>query len=244
MTIQTTTPKFRNRLLAALAPDDLASLQPDLEWLSLPRNKILELANRQIDSTYFPEHGLVSVVGGATKPDREVEIGIVGYEGMTGLPVLHGDHKSPHRTFIQIAGDGFLLPASALRRLFENSATFRHLLLRYAQTFMVQATHTSIANARGSLEERLARWILMAQDRIIGNELVLTHEFLSLMLAVRRPGVTESLHALTARGLIEHVRGIILVMDREGLVESTNGLYGIPEAEYDRLLGNGAATAC
>jgi CRP-like cAMP-binding protein len=229
--------RFRNRLLAALDPGDLASLQPHLQPLVLERGKMLETANRKIENVYFPDHGMASVVGGATKPDRDVEVGIIGCEGMTGLPVVFGNHRSPHQTFIQIAGEGQRLAVSTLRSVLTRSATLQPLLLKYAQAFLVQTTHTAIANARGSLEERLARWVAMAQDRAVGNQIALTHEFLSLMLAVRRPGVTEALHALAASGLITHDRGTITVIDRAGLIARANGLYGIPEAEYKRLLG-------
>jgi CRP-like cAMP-binding protein len=136
-----------------------------------------------------------------------------------------------------MAGGGQRLAVSVLRNVLTQSATLQSLLLKYAQAFLIQTTHTAIANARGTLEERLARWIVMAQDRTEGDRLALTHEFLSLMLAVRRPGVTEALHALESRGLITHDRGVITVIDREGLIAGANGLYGIPEAEYKRLLG-------
>ena len=152
------------------------------------------------------------------------------------MPVIFGDHRSPHQVFIQVPGNGYRLAASALREAMQKSTTLQPLLLKYAQAFMIQSTHTAIANARGSIEQRLARWVLMAQDRIAGNELPLTHEFLSMMLAVRRPGVTEALHELAQRGLIRHHRGTITVTDREGLIEKAHALYGVPEAEYRRLL--------
>lgn len=230
-------PKSRNRLLGAMSGDDRALLQPDLEAIALPVRKMLEYANKKIEFIYFPEQGLASVTGGSGKHTREVEIGIIGHEGMTGLPVIYGNHSSPHQTFIQVAGEGQRLPVAAMRGAMSRSATLQKLCLRYAQAFMVQTTHTAIANARGTIEERLARWVLMAQDRTDTKELPLTHEFLSLMLAVRRPGVTEALHGLTQRGLISHERGTIVVIDREGLKERANGLYGVPEAEYKRLFG-------
>lgn len=198
----------------------------------------MEAANRKIESVYFVEQGIVSLVGGG-KPDREVEIGIIGCEGVTGLPVIFGSDRSPHHAFVQIAGDGFRLPVEVLRQALDERESLRHLLLRFAQAFMLQIAHTAVANARGTLEQRLARWVLMAQDRVGANELLLTHEFLSLMLAVRRPGVTDALHALSGRGFITHKRGTVIVLDREGLVETAGGLYGVPEAEYERLLGRG-----
>jgi len=228
MSLKKTPPPFRNRLLGALKVADLALLQSDLEPVSLPRHKRLESANKKIESVYFLEGGMASVVGGlATKPNRDVEVGIIGCEGIAGLP-------------IQIARDGFRLPASTLRNALDKSPSLHRVLLKYAQAFMIQTTHTAIANARGTLEERLARWILMAQDRWDRSEIPLTHEFLSIMLAVRRAGVTEALHKLSDIGLIEHGRGVVTIIDRNGLIKYSNGLYGIPESEYNRLLGKDA----
>jgi len=174
-------------------------------------------------------------VGG--KSNQDVEVGIIGCEGMTGLPVIFGNHRSPHTCYIQAAGDGQRIATPALRNAMTQSATLQALLLKYAQAFMIQTTYTAIANARGTLEERLARWLLMSHDRIDGDQLPLTHEFLSLMLAVRRPGVTDALHALEGRGLIHANRAAIDVLDRKGLINCANGLYGTPETEYQRLFG-------
>jgi CRP-like cAMP-binding protein len=228
---------YRNRLLSALSADDLATLRPHLESVSLERGKTLERPNKRIEFVYFPETATASVIGGATVPDKNVEIGTIGWEGMTGLPLIYGNHRSPHETFIQIPGEATRIAASELRLAMDQSRTLRPLFLKYAQAFSIQTAHTAVANGQGALAQRLARWILMTQDRVEGEDLPLTHEFLSLMLAVRRPGVTEAVNELTRKGLITHERGIIAVRDREGLIESAGGFYGIPEAEYERLLG-------
>ena len=230
------TGKYRNRLLSALAPRDLALLQPHLEAVALPLRYPLETANKKIEHIYFLERGIGSVVAGS-KAGRDAEVGIIGCEGVTGLPVVFGNHRSPHAVYIQVAGDGHRTPAAVLRSAMTQSATLQARLLKFAQAFMIQTTHTAIANARGKLVERLARWVLMADDRIDGNQLPLTHEFLSLMLGVRRPGVTEALRALTEAGLVRADRGLIVVRDRKGLIQQAGGFYGVPEAEYQRLLG-------
>jgi len=227
--------RFRNHLLAAMSSGDLALLQPNLQTMELRKHASLESANKKIEHAYFMEHGFASVVGG--KSNQDVEVGIIGCEGMTGLPVIFGNHRSPHTCYIQAAGDGQRIATPALRNAMTQSATLQALLLKYAQAFMIQTTYTAIANARGTLEERLARWLLMSHDRIDGDQLPLTHEFLSLMLAVRRPGVTDALHALEGRGLIHANRAAIDVLDRKGLINCANGLYGTPETEYQRLFG-------
>ncbi len=109
--------------------------------------------------------------------------------------------------------------------------------MHYAQAFLIQTVQTALANGTAKIEERLSRWILMSHDRVGHNDLPLTHEFLSIMLAVRRPGVTDALHQLEGRGLIRATRGQITVVDRAGLIRVAEGSYGVPEAEYQRLLG-------
>jgi CRP-like cAMP-binding protein len=110
-------------------------------------------------------------------------------------------------------------------------------LLRYVHVFMVQNSQTALANGRGTLDERLARWLLMWHDRINRSELIVTHEFLALLLGVRRQGITVTLHELEGQGLIRAARNRVHILDRDGLRRAANGFYGIPEAEYDRLIG-------
>ena len=119
----------------------------------------------------------------------------------------------------------------------EQSPTLLQCFLRYAHVFAVQSGYTALANARGNIEERLARWLLMTRDRVDDDEMVLTHEFIALMLGVRRAGVTSALQAFESKALIETARSSITVKDRDGLEEHANGLYGAPEAEFERLFG-------
>jgi CRP-like cAMP-binding protein len=226
----------RNRLLEALAPDDAALLKPDLEPVDLPVRRQLELRNRPIDYVYFLDSGLGSMVisAGAT---QNIEVGIVGNEGMTGLPILLGTDRPVHETFIQTAGAGWRLSADKLRRALAKSPTLRETLLRYAHTLVAQMAYTALANGRYKIEERLARWLLMADDRAEGNTVHLTHEFLALMLGARRAGVTVALSEFHKRGVLKMQRGIITINDRKALEEAANGSYGNPEAEYQRLFG-------
>jgi CRP-like cAMP-binding protein len=138
---------------------------------------------------------------------------------------------------MQVSGSGQKIPVQAFRDAIEKSVDLRAILLRYAQAFMVQTSHTAVANARGSVEERLARWLLMAHDRVDGDNIALTHEFVAVMLGTRRPGVTEAVQALAKKGLIRTDRGLIVIVDRDSLLKRAGKLYGVPEAEYDRLMG-------
>ena len=226
----------RNRLLAALSPADLALLQPHLTFLAVEVRHEIERPNRRIESVYFMEAGIASVV--AVQADKtQVEVGLVGPEGMTGTAVVLGGDQSPHSTYIQVAGEAQWMKADQLRKAMRASDSLRALLLKYVQTFMVQTTHTAIANARAHIDRRLARWILMAQDRTGNKILPLTHEFLALMLGVRRPGVTETLQSLKRQKLIETGRNKIFVLNRNGIEKLAGYSYGVPEKEYRRLIG-------
>jgi CRP-like cAMP-binding protein len=225
----------RNRLLAALSRADLDLLQPQLKHGSLKLGQELEWPNRRIDHVYFPDAGIASVVA-VQANDTRVEVGLIGHEGMTGTSILLGSDRTPHSTYIQVAGDGQRIGALKLRQAMEASKSLRMLLLRYVQVFMVQTAHTAISNARSRLDARLARWLLMAHDRICDESLPLTHEFLSLMLGVRRAGVTEALHSLESQKLIYTGTRKVTVRNRKGLERVAGTSYGMPEAEFRRLI--------
>jgi CRP-like cAMP-binding protein len=225
-----------NKLLASLANDDFDLLEPHLESVTLGLRKSLERPNKRIEAAYFPEAGFASVVAVQSK-GKEVEVGLIGREGMTGLPIVFGNHRSPHATYIQAPGTGQCISATELRKATQTSLSLRDSLLKFVQAFGVQTTHTTVSNAQSRLDVRLARWLLMAHDRIGEDTLTLTHEFLSLMLGVRRAGVTEALHTLREQGLISYGRGLITVQDRKGMERKAGEAYGTPEAEYRRLIG-------
>jgi CRP-like cAMP-binding protein len=225
----------RNHLLAAMSPGDLALLVPHLEPLAVETRHSIEQRNRPIKHVYFMEEGIASVVA-VGNDGKEIEVGLIGREGMSGIVVVMGNHRSPHNVYVQVRGQAQRLGVTEFREALEASPTMHTLLLKFAQSFMVQTAHTAIANGRANVEERLARWILMASDRVDGHELPLTHEFLALMLGVRRAGVTVALNELEGRALIKANRGHITMLDRKGLIKVANGYYGVPEAELRRLM--------
>jgi CRP-like cAMP-binding protein len=226
---------LRNRLLGSLSRADVAALQPLLVPVQLRFRQRLQSANRVVKAAYFPDSGIASVVAIATGSRSQAEVAVVGCEGMVGLPIVLGAYRSPCEIFIQVEGRGYCITANDLTTAMEQRAALREALLRYAHVFTVQASYTALANAHGKIEERLARWLLMAQDRIAQDELLLTHEFLALMLGVRRAGVTVGLQHFERAGLIATGRGSIVIKDRDALEESADGLYGAPEAEFERL---------
>ena len=225
-----------NTLLLSLSSPDFDLLAPHLEAVTLGLRKMLEKPDKRIENVYFPETGFASVVA-IQRDGKEVEVGLIGREGMTGLPIVLGNHRSPHATYMQASGNGHSIPAAELRQAMQASVSLRDSLLKFVQAFGVQTTHTAICNARSKLDVRLARWLLMAQDRIQDDILPLTHEFLSLMLAVRRPGVTVALDTLRKRKLISYRRGEITIKDRKGMARVAGDAYGTPESEYRRLIG-------
>jgi CRP-like cAMP-binding protein len=219
---------LKNKILAALSNADLALLQPHLEPVELEVRKVLEEPNKPIKHSYFIERGLASIVAGNSH--KRLEVGLIGSEGMTGLPIVLGNDRSPHENFIQVAGEGSRISANKLREAMQQSRSLEKAFLGFAHSFMNQTANTALSNGTATLEERLARWLLMANDRLDGDEIPLTHEFLSLMLGVRRAGVTVALHYLEHRGVIRLSRGQIVIQDRDGLKASANGTYHEPEA--------------
>jgi CRP-like cAMP-binding protein len=219
----------QNGLLAAMSKDDFALLRPKLEPLTLNIKQVLEPANRAIKHNYFIASGLSSIIA-IGKNGHRIEVGIIGREGITGLPVVLGNDRSPNETFIQVAGTGSRIAADDLRQAMGKSASLTRLLLNFVNTFLIQISHTALSNGTTSIGERLARWLLMAQDRLGSTEVPLTHEFLSLMLGVRRAGVTGALNNLDRMGLIRLSRGRIEIIDRAGLIDAAKGTYGVPEA--------------
>lgn len=224
---------FGNRILSSLSPEDANLMVPALQQVELPLRRQLESRNKRIEYIYFIDHGIASVVADGSGRGG-IEIGIIGREGVTGLAVLMGVDRSPHETYMQVAGAGWRVSAASLREAISQSTSLHRVLLRHGYAFTVQMAQTALANGRHKLEERLARWLLMAHDRVDGDELPLTHEFLSLMLGVRRPGVTVALNSLQSDGMVRARRGGISIIDRGGLEECANGAYRTPEAERRR----------
>jgi CRP-like cAMP-binding protein len=226
----------RNRLLAMMSSAVLDRLAPHIEAIELDVRQILEAPGEVISHAYFVEGGLVSVVGTAPQGHR-IEIGMVGYEGMSGVGIALGDDRSPNETMVQSGGSALRISTRSLREAMAASPSLTSILLRYAHVFMIQSGQTALANGRGRLDERLARWLLMWDDRIRPEPITVTHESLALLLGVRRPGITETVNDLERRGSIRSSRGKVLLLNREGLKLAANGFYGVPEAEYDRALG-------
>jgi CRP-like cAMP-binding protein len=196
----------------------------------------LVVPNEPTDAFVFLESGLGSVV--ATSADDEaVEVGHIGPEGVSGAHLFLGTKTTPNKTFMQVAGSGALVPAKVLLALVAASDDLRAFFLGYVHSCEIQLAQSALANARYNMNERLARWLLMCHDRLEGNDLPLTHEFLALMLGVRRSGVTNEIHILEGVNAIRATRGNVRIIDRAKLESIAAGCYGVAEAEYERLMG-------
>lgn len=234
---------FRNRLLAGLPPEVLVPIQPRLTRVSLVSGQVLHERGEAVQHVYFLERGLASVVtpteaDGAEGMRGGVEIGLMGADGLVGWWVLLDPEAiAPQRTLVQIPGQAWRMTVADLRQAAEREPALRHLLLRYAQAITIQVGQTAACNASHALPERLARWLLMSHDRVDGDELPLTQEFLGLMLGVRRSGVTVAAGTLQQAGLIRYSRGRITVLDRAGLESTSCECYRLVRDHFDRLLG-------
>ncbi|SFP46040.1 cAMP-binding domain of CRP or a regulatory subunit of cAMP-dependent protein kinases [Mesorhizobium sp. NFR06] len=224
---------IRNRLLASLSPDDFALVQPHLEAVTFEVREHLFRADQKIAHVTFPEFGVASIV--ADTGEGRFEVGMVGSEGLVGVPIVLGVDRSPHTCLVQASGEAVRIGAEALHAAMDQSLTLRALLLRFVHTFIVQVSQTAYANAGYSIEERLARWLLMTHDRLERDDLPITHEFMSVMLGTRRPGVTLAVQMLEGVGVIRATRGHITVRDRDKLEQIAGQSYGFAEKEYSNV---------
>jgi CRP-like cAMP-binding protein len=227
--------RLRNQLFAKMRPEDWDLIAPNLESITLKERQVVEVPGKPITHLYFIEIGVVSVVA-VNAGDHRIEVGVIGNEGMTGVPLVMGDTRAQHSAYMQIAGNGYRIPAVHFAEALKKSPSLAALMLKSAQGFMIQTAHTALANGRAKLEERLARWLLMAHDRMDTDAVPLTHEFLAVMLGVRRAGVTVALHSFEQRGFIAMRRGQLTIINRPGIEQVAGSFYGTPEAELKRLM--------
>jgi CRP-like cAMP-binding protein len=227
--------QIANRLLAALPEAEYEHLFARLEHIEMPLGAVLYHPAEQMQQVYFPNTGTISVIA-MVSTGTSVEIGMAGNEGMFGIPAVLGTATAPTQAIVQIPGEGLMLSADVLREEFKRGGVLQDLILRYTQGFIIQISQTAVCNSLHSINERLPRWLLMCHDRARSNELPLTHEFLSEMLAVRRAGVTEAAGRLQGRGLISYQRGHITILDRAGLEAASCECYAEVKEEFRRLL--------
>ena len=225
-----------NRLLDLIDPEQFARVRPHLVAETLELGRSLQRRGKGVTSAIFPTSGMISIV--ATMRDgSSVEVGIAGREGMLGVEAVLGDDVSLNEAMVQIPGRALRLPVEVLRREAQTGQGLRTVLLRYVQAYLNSSTQSAACNRAHLLEQRLARWLLTARDRAGTDRLPLTHEFVAMMLGVRRAGVTVAAKALQSAGLIQYAHGRITVADRESLETAACECYRVIKQEYARLLG-------
>jgi CRP-like cAMP-binding protein len=228
-------PLLQNRLLAALPETELRHWETLLEPVELPLGKVLYEPGCRVSHVYFPVSSIVSLLY-VLEDGSSAEIAVVGREGLVGVSVFMGGETTPSQAVVQSAGEGFRMKSDDLLQAFRRSGPVLHLLLRYTQALITQMAQTAVCNRHHSLDQQLCRWLLLSQDRLQGNELVMTQELIANMLGVRREGVTEAAGRLQHDGFIRYQRGHITILDRAGLERRTCECYAVVKAEYERLL--------
>lgn len=228
--------RVRNRLLAALPSDEYEQLRPNLEPVHLPQGKIIYHAGDIVRHGYFINDGQVSLLS-ITAEGTTIEVAMVGNEGAIGLPILWRKNKTPYEVMVQIqVRSAFRIKAEALRNEFDRGGKFQDLMLRYMEVLFTQITQSAVCNHFHSSTQRLARWLLIANDLVRINIFYLTHEFISNMLGAPRTGVTMAAGTLQKMGLISYSRGRITILDRPGLEEASCECYKIIRESFDQFL--------
>jgi CRP-like cAMP-binding protein len=225
-------------LLNALGDKELAGVESKLEHVSFGLGDVLAETGDKLEWVYFPTTAIISLLALMENGDT-AEIGIIGNDGMLGIPIFLGGDTMPNRAIIQSAGDAFRMKVADLKGEFTKGGVFHQILLRFAQALLTQISQTAVCNRLHSLEQQLCRWILLSHDRLAGDTLIMTHDLISNMLGVRREGVTLSAQSLARKKLIKNIRGSITVLDRQGLEDNVCECYDVVNNEYNRLLGRG-----
>jgi len=224
-----------NIILLSICDSDYSSLRPHLEYVNLPNHLVLHEGGGKLEFAYFPNRGLISLVV-VMKDGRTAEAGIVGNEGFTGTLAAVGLSGSPLQAVVQITGDGFRVEVGALQSTFESAPHLQLMLSRYAAIQGMQVAQTAACNRLHDIEQRLARWLLMTQDRVDSGALPITHDFLATMLGTDRPTVSLAAGVLQRKKLIEYTRGAVKIVNRKKLEDSACECYGVIQ-QYNGELG-------
>jgi CRP-like cAMP-binding protein len=225
-----------NRLLARLPNGEYRRILSHLQPVELKFKQTLYHAKSPIEYVYFPTRGVASTVAYVGNGNA-IEVSTVGDEGMVGLPALLSDATSANEVFMQVAGEGLRMPATTLRKEAGPGSPLHVLLVQYLSAYLTQLSQAVACNGLHPVRARCCKWLLMTHDRVHTDELPLTHEFLAIMLGVRRASVTEVLQPLHNEGLVRSSRGKIAVLNREGLEAASCECYRLVTDEYNRLLG-------
>jgi|ERR1043165_8736869 CRP-like cAMP-binding protein len=232
---QEETRPLKNKILSSLSPGVYEGLSQYLEPVPLEHGKILHQPEEPISHVYFINTGLVSILS-LLEDGSTIEVAVVGHEGLSDTSALLGASVSPHQSLVQIPGDALRMKIDAFKEEVRRNGQFQALLLRYASMLIAQISQAAVCNALHTIEERLARWLLMSALRTESENLPLTQEFISHMLGVRRAGVTVAARTLQTAGLIRYNRGDITILDHEGLEAAACECYQNNRTEFMRYM--------
>lgn len=226
-----------NRVLASIPKKEYQRLAANLEPVRLEFGQVLYQPGKSIRHVYFPIDCLISLLTAVDKR-RTLEVGMVGNEGMAGMPFILGMGISGVRALVQGGGDALRMDAGDFRIEFDRNPPLQQALYRYTYALMAQISQTAACNRFHETEARLARWLLMTRDRVGSDEFPLTHEFLAHMLGLRREGITEAASSLKRRKVIDYSRGKIQILDTKGLKASSCSCYQAVKTVYERALNH------
>ena len=226
---------IRSRLLAALPSDEFRRLEPKLRPVELPLKQTLYAPEQPIDAIYFVQSGMVSLLA-LLEDGNQLEVAVVGCEGACGIECVMGMATSTLHALIQLEGSALALDVGDAHDAFEKNVRLRQGLLRFALAQQSLIAQTAACNGRHELAQRLARWLLIVHDRVKDDRIGMTHEFMAMMLGVRRPGVTLAIGTLQKAGLIRHGSGYVDVLDRKGLEGAACECYEVVRLQYEKLL--------
>ena len=226
----------KNRLLAALPPDEVKRLLPSLQQISFSLGNVVYEFSGHLDYVYFPTTAIVSLLY-TMENGTSAEMGLTGNDGVVGIALFMGGGTMPNRAVVQSAGGALRMKAKILKDEFARGGRFQQLLLRYTQALITQISQTAVCNRLHSVEQQLCRWLLLSHDRLKTDELVMTQELIADMLGVRREGVTVAAGRLQDAEAISYVRGHIQILSRQKLEATVCECYGVVRDEFERLLG-------
>jgi CRP-like cAMP-binding protein len=224
-----------NKILLSIPNSEYREIRPYLEHLALPSHLTLHEPSAKLEFVYFVNQGLISLIV-PMNDGQTVEAGVVGSEGAAGVPIVVGLARSPVREIVQIAGDGFKLRANSMPKLLKSTPQFQMTVTRYAVVQGMQVAQTVACNRLHHIVQRLARWLLMAQDRVDSGLVAMTHDFLATMLVTNRPTVSSAAAVLQKRKAIEYIRGAVKIVNRKKLEASTCECYGVIQ-QFNAELG-------
>ena len=223
-----------NNILAALPGSEFDKFAKKLREVPLKSGHVLYQPEDHIEHVYFPTEGIISLLT-AFGDGGTVEAGVIGREGMLGTAVVMGAKTTPHQALVQAEGHALKMASRDLKAVVARDGLLLDLLLHFTNALFTQVAQTAGCNRAHTLEQRLARWLLLTHDRVQQNEFALTQDFLSRMLGVRRAGVSVAANTLREKRVIDYRRGKVMVLDRSGLEDASCECYSIVKAEYDRL---------